>query len=299
MERYTAFDLELANRYPSSICAIGVCVVENNRIVDTFYSRVKPVPFISESGHYHIHQISEGKLAAAPTFDQVWAQIAPLFNDTVILAHNIQQDALALRATLDHYHLTYPNCDMSCTFVLSKKLLPNCPSYKLDGIASYFNFRFSHHHALEDAIMCYRIIRKIKSIYQLRSLDELHELIHVRYGRMADQYYKNIYMSDIASNQEMREEEGKDTNHFLFHQCICLDSIHVSYGTVIKNYITLSGGFLQEKVNINTNYLISAGRTDTNNYKRAYELMQKGQDIQIIGLTEFLQIINENTWVGS
>ncbi len=292
MERYTAFDLELANRHPSSICAIGVCVVENNRIVRTFYSKVKPTPFIIENAHYHIHHISEGKLAAAPTFDEVWKKIGDWFNDTTIVAHNIQQDSLALRATLDYYDLTYPNCDMSCTFVLSKKLLTECPSYKLDGIASYFNLRFAHHHALEDAIMCCRIIRKIKSIYHVRSLDDLHQLIHVQYGKMSDHYYKNIYTSDIASNQEFHDED-KDTQHFLFHQCICLDHIHASYSSVLKEYVLDMGGFLQDKVNLNTNYLITSSKRNTNNYKRAYELLQKGQDIKILKLKEFMYMINK------
>lgn len=293
MERYTTFDLELASRFSSSICAIGVCVIENNRVVQTFYSRIKPVPFMMEQGNYKIHHLSLSSLENAPTFEQVWEKIEPFFNHTTIVAHNIQQDALALRSTLDFYGLTYPDCQMSCTFVLAKKLILDCPSYKLDGIAEYYHLKFSHHHALEDAMMCYRIIKKIKAQYHVRDLDDLHQLLHLDYGRMSDCYYKNVFNSDIMSNQNWQLESEKDPNHFLFHQCICLDAMHTSYVEMIKRYILNHGGFLQDKVNINTDYVIRYGNKETNNYKKALELKKRGQDIQIMTLKRFMTKIKK------
>ena len=293
MEKYTAFDLELANRHPTSICAIGFCVVENNKVVKTFYSKIKPEPFMIETGNYKIHHLKLSQLQHAPTFDEIWQEISSYFNDTTILGHNIQQDAYALRATLDHYHLPYPQCRLSCSFVLTKKLLKDCPSYKLDSIAKYLGLKFHHHHALEDAMMCFRIIKKIKTSYHVRELDDLHKMLYLDYGKMGDHYYRNIYNSDINSCQEWSLSKEKDPHHFLFHQCVCLDSIHVSYGEMIKKYIHDHGAFLQDKVNLNTNYLIRASYKKTNNYKKAMELKKNGQELEIITLRKFMKMVQE------
>ena len=289
MERYTVFDVETANRHPSSICAIGLCVIENNKVVKTFYSKIKPVPFLVEKGNYNIHHLSSRKLFHEPTFAQVWVQIHSYFENTTIVSHNIQQDSLLLRAVLDYYGLAYPACLMSCSYILSKKLLPECPAYKLDAIAKYFSLKFEHHHALEDAMMCFRIIKKIKTRYHVKNLDDLHTLLHLDYGKMAPHYYRNIFGSDIERNHQWSLADEKDPNHFLFHQCLCLDSLPARYSTITKTYIEDHGGFIQEKVNRNTHYLIHSNKHGSKNYKKALELVDEGQDIQFLSIYEFIK----------
>ena len=289
MERYTVFDVETANRHPSSICAIGLCVVENNKVIKTFYSKVKPVPFLVEKGNYKIHHLSSRKLFYEPTFDEVWKQIHTYFENTIIVSHNIQQDSLLLQAVLDYYGLDYPNCLMSCSYILSKKLLPECPAYKLDAIAKYFSLKFEHHHALEDAMMCFRILKKIKTCYHVKELNDLHEMLHLDYGKMAPHYYRNIFGSDIERNQQWTLEGEKDPSHFLFHQCLFLDSLPPRFSTSTKEYIEKHGGFIQEKVNRNTHYLIHSNKRGSKNYKKALELIDEGQDIQFLSIYDFIK----------
>lgn len=288
MEKYTTLDFELANRHPSSICAIGMCVVENNKIIKTFYSLVRPAPFFVEKGSYKVHRINIERMYSAPTFDKIWEQIKPYIENSTIVAHNIQQDSLFLRAVLDYYHIPYPHCNMSCTFVLARKLLEGCRSYKLDGIADYFHLNFNHHHALEDALMCVRIIKRLKSIYHVKSLDMLHQLVRVSYGTMSPGYYRNIYVSDVSNNLIFKEENITDINENIYHQCICFDSINQASLKKLREHIVEMGGFVQDKVNINTNYLVTNQNKLTNNLIKAKELVNKGQDLKIISYKQFL-----------
>ena len=71
-----------------------------------------------------------------------------------------------------------------------------------------------------------------------------------------------------------------------------LDSLPSECSTGVKEYIMSVGGFLQDKVNINTNCLIHGSKKKTNNYKRAYELMQKGQDVQIVDVNDFIKFVD-------
>ncbi len=44
MKDFAAIDFETANRCRSSICSVGIVIVREGRIVDKFYSLVRPIP---------------------------------------------------------------------------------------------------------------------------------------------------------------------------------------------------------------------------------------------------------------
>ena len=42
MKDFAAIDFETANNQRSSVCSVGIVVVRNDEIVDTFYSLINP-----------------------------------------------------------------------------------------------------------------------------------------------------------------------------------------------------------------------------------------------------------------
>jgi DNA polymerase III subunit epsilon len=44
MERFAAIDFEIANGKRSSICCIGVAIIEDNKVIDSVYTLVRPYP---------------------------------------------------------------------------------------------------------------------------------------------------------------------------------------------------------------------------------------------------------------
>ncbi len=44
MNNFAAIDFETANECASSVCSVGVVVVRNGEIVDSFYSLIRPEP---------------------------------------------------------------------------------------------------------------------------------------------------------------------------------------------------------------------------------------------------------------
>lgn len=44
MQNFAAIDFETANGQRSSVCSVGVVVVRNGLIANTFYSLIKPEP---------------------------------------------------------------------------------------------------------------------------------------------------------------------------------------------------------------------------------------------------------------
>ena len=41
---FIAIDFETANQQPSSVCSIGVVMVRNGQVADSFYSLIQPEP---------------------------------------------------------------------------------------------------------------------------------------------------------------------------------------------------------------------------------------------------------------
>ena len=44
MERFAAIDFETANGQRSSVCSVGIVLVENGEITDSIYSLIRPRP---------------------------------------------------------------------------------------------------------------------------------------------------------------------------------------------------------------------------------------------------------------
>ena len=44
MERFAAIDFETANGKRSSICSIGIAILEDDWVVDSIYTLVRPTP---------------------------------------------------------------------------------------------------------------------------------------------------------------------------------------------------------------------------------------------------------------
>ena len=44
MQNFAAIDFETANSARSSVCSVGVVIVRNGKIVDSFYSLIQPEP---------------------------------------------------------------------------------------------------------------------------------------------------------------------------------------------------------------------------------------------------------------
>lgn len=161
MDNFAAIDFETANGYPSSVCAVGIVVVRQGRIADSFYSLIKPYPNMYSSVCTAVHGLSYEDTDDAPAFPHVWAQVEPIIQGLPLVAHNKAFDERCLKAAFHAYDMEYPNYPFYCTLVKSRKVWP-AGRHNLDIIASYCGYDLkNHHHALADAEACAVIAMKI------------------------------------------------------------------------------------------------------------------------------------------
>ncbi len=157
MARYIAFDVETPNRYNSRMSAIGIAVVEDGRIVDTFYSLVDPEqPF--DWFNTQLTGIDSRAVRGAPTFPELWARIEPVMASGILVAHNASFDMGVLKKCLQGYGIPWqPQVQGLCTVLMGRRLLPGV-SHRLNDLCDYFNIDLTHHRADSDSLACAQIL---------------------------------------------------------------------------------------------------------------------------------------------
>ena len=78
MRDFAAIDFETANNERTSVCSVGVVIVRDGEIVDSFYSLIQPEPNYYNYWCTQVHGITRHDTESAPVFPEVWKQIEPL-----------------------------------------------------------------------------------------------------------------------------------------------------------------------------------------------------------------------------
>ena len=88
LKDFAAIDFETANNERSSVCSVGIVIVRDGEIVDSFYSLIQPEPNYYNYWCSQVHGLCHEDTDDAPVFPKVWAQIEPLIEGLPLVAHN-------------------------------------------------------------------------------------------------------------------------------------------------------------------------------------------------------------------
>ena len=151
MKDFAAIDFETANGKRSSVCSVGIVIVRNGKIVDKFYSLIRPNPNYYTQWTTQIHGLTHYDTDYEENFPDVWDRISNRLEGLPLVAHNSPFDESCLKAVFNLYGMEYPGYKFHCTLAASRKCL-KLPNHQLHTVASACGFDLTdHHHALADA----------------------------------------------------------------------------------------------------------------------------------------------------
>lgn len=151
---FVAIDFETANHTPTSACAIGLAIVCEGKVVDTFYSLIKPEPFWFIPEFTELHGISAEDTKNAKSFDAVWPEIHEHIKGKSLLAHNAPFDRSVLKSCLNLYGINFKQPDFFCSLLMARAAFPHARTNKLSAVCSRLGIPLVHHQAESDAIGC-------------------------------------------------------------------------------------------------------------------------------------------------
>ena len=162
MRDFAAIDFETANFERCSVCSVGVVIVRNGEIDDTFYSLIHPEPNYFNRICTNVHGLTRQDTEDAPVFNEVWTQVEPLVAGLPLVAHNSSFDEGCLRAAFRTYQMDYPDYLFFDTLKAARYAFPHLPNHQLHTVAAACGYNLpNHHHALADAEACAWIAMKI------------------------------------------------------------------------------------------------------------------------------------------
>ncbi len=163
MTDFAAIDFETANEQPSSVCSVGLVIVREGLVTDTFYSLIHPEPDYYQWFCMRVHGLCQDDTEDAPVFPEVWRKAAHLIGDLPLVAHNCRFDEGCLKAVHRVYQMDYPDYVFHDTLAASRKYFGrSLPNHQLQTVAAACGYDLTrHHHALADAEACAYIAMKI------------------------------------------------------------------------------------------------------------------------------------------
>ena len=87
MKNFAAIDFETANGQRSSVCSVGVVIVRDGEVVDSYYSLIKPSPNYYTEWTTEVHGLTSADTDNAPLFPEVWKTVSPLIRDIQLMAN--------------------------------------------------------------------------------------------------------------------------------------------------------------------------------------------------------------------
>lgn len=303
---FIAIDFETATGNMNSACAVGIALVEDLRIADTFYSLLQPPGLLFHPGNIQIHGITPEMAADAPTLDQLWPEIAPYFTPHCpVAAHNARFDMSVLRKSCSASIPNFPYVDtmeIALPLVQGSRSLAHC--------SQVLNIDLEHHHnALDDACACAQIaICGLQQAGCLSMWEFLAQAPHVRLNRfraLAPQ--ENFFQRrpsrrfDPARPTDLRPAAPPDPGHPLFGKSLVFTGELSMDRKEAMQLAVNAGALVKSAVTRKTDYLV-AGRQDlslvgegglSSKEEKAIGLQKEGLPIRIIGEQEFLHLIHQ------
>ncbi len=137
--------------------------MRNGAVVETLYRLIRPAPDFYLSFNTQIHGLCAADTADAPTFPDVWRELAPRIAGLTLVAHNSPFDQSCLRAVHEYYGLDYPCYPFACTCRAARRHFGRqLPNHRLQTVALRCGYILKdHHHALADAEACAAIALRL------------------------------------------------------------------------------------------------------------------------------------------
>lgn len=166
ISRAIVFDVETPNSANDSISAIGLTVVENGVVGDTYYTLVDPEAAFDPL-NIALTGIRPDMVVGKPNFAELWQKMNRFFDAGLLVAHNAPFDMGVLTKCLRRYGIAWKTqVDYLCTCRVARAVYPSMPDHRLNTMCDRFHIDLDHHNAASDS----RAAATLFSIYEQRGL---------------------------------------------------------------------------------------------------------------------------------
>lgn len=160
LENFAALAVETANHDYASICDLGVVIVRRGKVVRRLRYLVQPRGNAYDALFSEWHGITAESTEQAPSFAEVWAQLAPLIKNMPLVVHS-GGVAARLHAAFDQAALARPDFSLLPNLPLARQRFPELSGHNLHDLAAHLGKPITELGALPKAQACAYIARHL------------------------------------------------------------------------------------------------------------------------------------------
>jgi DNA polymerase-3 subunit epsilon len=300
---WVALDFETATASRASACAVGLAHVRSGKVIAVERALIRPPGNEYDGFNVMIHGIEPVMTTTSPTFAEIWPQLSTRLAGRPVVAHNASFDFSVLRRSLDEAGVDYPEVNYYCTRVFALRHWPELPSYALELVADRCGIEFGHHDPGEDARASAEIALRIASERAVDDLRALAEVTEVRPGHLRPGGYDACsYRRPHSGIGDLRPEcdEFDEAHPFYGAEIVFTGALESMQRKEAMQLVLNAGGQPKAGVSGKTDYLVVGevdlrqlreGEQVTSKMRRALQLRESGAPIQILGETDFVQLL--------
>ena len=297
---FFAIDVETANPNRRSICQIGLAEFKDGEVVDELDLLVNPEEEFGPQ-QIKVHGIRPENVLDSPAFNSALEIFSHRIDKAFLVCHS-SFDRIAVRKAAEKYGVSFPQTFWLDTLRIARRMWPDLPSFRLSDLAEKFGMNFKHHHAIEDAKVCGRIL--IKAIHESGlDLTKWHEE-----RERANQTCAADRSSRAAKNRKYPEavtRKGAVDGLYAGQAIVftgALNNLGMTRGEA-ADLASMVGFDVKAQVSKKVKYVVVgehdlrqlAGHSKSSKMRKAIELQNKGHDIDLIGEIDFMALLEDVT----
>lgn len=303
---FTAIDFETANSYRGSPCSVGLVRVRDGQIAEERHFLIRPPEGADsfDAWNTSIHGITADMVADAPRWKDMLPLIVDFVGNDILVAHNAAFDTGVIRYACSVDGIESPEFNFLCTLVTTRKVM-ELPSYRLPFVVESLGFSLENHHdALADARAVVQIVSKLAEQHAVSDLQGLADSVGIRFGYMAPGIYQGgtaRRQSSSKSTIDVQTNTDADTDGYLYGRVVVFTGALQSMSRdVARQECGRVGAVPENNTTKRTNVLVFGdidpsvlrpGSNLTGKARKAFELQEKGQDIEVMTEDDFLRCL--------
>ena len=272
---FVAIDVETANADLASICQVGVVTFKDSKPSHTFQALVNPEDEFSHI-NVRIHGIDESRVRNCAAFPVAMESLRPLLSGNIVVSHTAF-DRVSLARASEKYKLPAIECRWLDTARVVRHTWKQFAQsgYGLADVAEWCGIDFVHHQAHEDARAAGEIL--------VRALAET--------GLSVEDWALRVPQPIRRTGNPERPLAGEAivfTGALMIPRREAADlaaSAGCEVGTSVTNKTTLL-------VVGDQDLRCRGGHQQSSKHRKAESLIESGQQIRILGETDFIRMVD-------
>lgn len=279
---FVVIDVETANPDFSSICQVGIAEFQDGKLCELWESLVNPEDYFDEM-NVAVHGIEEHMVRHAPKWSAVHERLAPWLRNRIVASHTAFDRAAPTRACSKNGVRPHESRWLDTARVV-RRAWPEFSQkgYGLANVTKYFGIEFQHHDAKEDARAAGEVLLRAVAATGL-SVEQWLE-------RAA----QPIFPADSASITRDANADGP-----LFGEKLVFTGALSIPRRDAADAASTAGCEVEAGVTKHTTVLVVgdqdihrlSGHEKSSKHRKAEDLMKKGQQIRIIGESDFQRLL--------